>query len=469
MKKYDITINGMACVSCEVLLERKLKKVAGVDTVHVNHHTGKATLYASQELHLEDLQNTVKDTDYKIVSIQESSSETAAKDNTSAKDNNSNTCVSGKNTSKNYLQIGAVFMIILGAYFILKKFDLLPQGLTISDNMSYGFIFVMGLVAAMSTCLAVTGGLLLAVAEKHRERYPHLTGMQKFKPHIYFNVGRILSYTILGGAVGVLGSFLSLSPRVNGFLTIIASVVMIILGLQLLNILPGLKRFMPRMPKFIAHKIMDNSHKEHKSVPFLLGAATFFLPCGFTQALQLYVLSTGDFTKGALTMLAFVLGTLPGLLSLGAVSSFSKGSFHKHFMRFVAVLVIIMGVVSIQNGLTLTGMIGVNVPSDIQKDIPNVDTGVKVTDDIQVVEMAVKGLDYLPAQFTIKKGIPVEWRIDGSGAQGCAQIISVSKLGITERLFKDKITTIRFTPEKTGNIGFTCGMGMAGPGVFKVV
>lgn len=470
MKKYGITIRGMTCVSCEVLLERKLKSLAGVNMVKVNHRTGKATLYASQELHLEDLQNAVKDMDYKIESIQQSSLET------SDEDNGRNTCVSGKNISKNtsnhyqisknHLQIGAVFLIIMGGYFILKQFDLLPSGLIVSDNMSYGFIFVMGLVAAMSTCLAVTGGLLLAVAEKHRERYPHRTGIQKFAPHLYFNAGRILSYTVLGGAVGVLGSFLTLSPKVNGFLTIIASMVMIILGLQLLNIIPGLKRFMPKMPKFIAHKIMDNSHKEHKSTPFLLGAATFFLPCGFTQALQLYVLSTGDFVKGALVMLAFVLGTLPSLLSIGFISSFSKGKFHKYFVRFTAVLIIIMGVASIQSGLTLTGMVVGNVPNDI---LIEEDTGTKITGDVQIVEMAVKGLDYFPAQFILKKGVPVEWKIDGSGARGCAQILSVPKLGITERLFKDKITTIRFTPEQTGNMGFSCGMGMAGPGVFKII
>ena len=109
-----------------------------------------------------------------------------------------------------------IAFIIVAAYTVLKQTNFLPDTLGVTDNMSYGFIFVLGLVAATSTCLAVAGGLLLAVANKHAEKYPHATGWQKFKPHIYFNIGRVAGYTILGALVGALGSFLTLSPTVTG-------------------------------------------------------------------------------------------------------------------------------------------------------------------------------------------------------------------------------------------------------------
>jgi len=92
-----------------------------------------------------------------------------------------------------------------------------------------------------------------------------------------------------------------------------------------------------------------------------------------------------------------------------------------------------------------------------------------IVGDKQVIDLKVDGLDYFPDKFTLKKGVPVEWRVDGRNAQGCAQIISVPKLGIIERLPKDEIKTIEFTPQQTGKITFTCGMGMAGPGIFEVV
>jgi len=263
--------------------------------------------------------------------------------------------VPAKNTARDYAEIGAAFVIIIGMLLTLSQLDLLPQKVGLSDTMSYGLVFVIGLVASVSSCIAVTGGLLVAVAAKYNEATTDLAPVQRIKPHIYFNVGRVLSYTLLGGAIGALGSALTLSPEVNGVLTIIASVVMILLGLQMLRLVPGLTRFLPTMPKAFGHYIHDLAERDANGGAFILGAATFFLPCGFTQALQLYVLSKASFTIGALTMLAFSLGTLPVLLSLSAMSSFATGGFQRHFLKFAGAAVILLGLVNIQYGIVLSG------------------------------------------------------------------------------------------------------------------
>ncbi|HLG30316.1 MAG TPA: sulfite exporter TauE/SafE family protein, partial [Candidatus Brocadiales bacterium] len=331
----------------------------------------------------------------------------------------------------------------------------------------YFFVFGLGLVAALSTCLAVSGGLLLAISAKYNEQNPNLTGLQKFKPHIYFNAGRIASYTLLGGLIGVLGSVLVFSSIINGVLTIFVSLIMISLGFQMLGIFPWMNKITPKMPKFLAHKAYDSAGKPNKTGSFLFGASTFFFPCGFTQALQLYVLSQGSFSVGAFTMLAFSLGTLPSLMSIGAISSFSKGNFQRYFIKFAAMLVIFLGVLSLNSGFLLTGssvdfgLFGVNSDNSAA-------TGADIAEGKQVIEMKVVGLDYFPDKFTLKKGVSVEWRIDGTKAQGCAGIISVPKLGITKKLDRSSVTIINFTPESAGNIRFTCGMGMAGPGTFIV-
>ena len=82
--------------------------------------------------------------------------------------------------------------------------------------MSYGLVFLIGLVASVSSCLAVTGGLLVALAAKYNEANPYLTDRQRLIPPIYFNLGRIVSYTLLGGTIGALGAVLTLSPAVSG-------------------------------------------------------------------------------------------------------------------------------------------------------------------------------------------------------------------------------------------------------------
>ncbi len=447
LKKIKVNINGMHCSSCEVLIERSFKKIEGVEKVKVNHASGKAELQCSEEPSLEQLNQVIKGQGYSVSGVDSSKP-------------------SYYQLKRDHLEIGAIFVIVVGLYLLLKQFDILPKGIGISENMGYGIVFLIGLVAAFSTCMAVTGGLLLSISAKYNEQNQSLTGIQKFKPHIYFNLGRVVSYTLLGGLLGVLGSVLIISPKVTGILIIVVSLIMILLGLQILNIFSWSKYLQPKMPKFIAHKILDANTKSSKSGSFLFGASTFFLPCGFTQALQLYVLSQGSFAVGALTMLVFSLGTLPGLISLGAISSFAKGVFQKYFTKTAAVVVILLGALSLVNGFALTGsVIGVNSISD------NIigDSGIKIVEGKQIVEMEINGLDYTPATFTLKQGIPVEWRINGKNARGCASVISVPNLGITEYIPKDAIKTIEFTPEKTGAIRFTCSMGMAGPGTFNIL
>ncbi len=372
-----------------------------------------------------------------------------------------------KNSPRDYAEIGAAFLIIIGMLFGLGQLDLLPKQFGVSETMSYGLVFVIGLVASVSSCIAVTGGLLVAVAAKYNEATASLTPIQRMKPHIFFNAGRILSYTLLGGAIGALGSALTLSPEINGILTIAASAVMILLGLQMLRLLPSLTRFLPTMPKSFGHFIHDLAERDANGGAFVLGAATFFLPCGFTQALQLYVLAKGSFTVGALTMLAFALGTLPALLSLSAMSSFATGGFQRHFLKFAGAAVIVLGIANIQYGLVLTGSTMNAEPvaaNTTPAEVMPAPSPVAAVDGKQIVVMRIEGLSYLPNTFTVTQGVPVEWRIDASEAAACGRFLLAPGLGIRQILSDRSTTMISFIPKQAGEFGFNCGMGMMTPG-----
>jgi sulfite exporter TauE/SafE len=385
--------------------------------------------------------------------------------------------ITAKNAPRDYIEIGAAFLIIVAILLVLGQLDLLPNQFGMSETMSYGLIFVVGLVASMSSCIAVTGGLLVAVAAKYNEASIALTPGQRIKPHFYFNAGRILSYTLLGGAIGALGSTLTLSPKINGVLTLVASAVMILLGLQMLRLLPALTRFLPTMPKSVSHFIHDLAERDANSGAFVLGAATFFLPCGFTQALQLYVLAKGSFAVGALTMLAFSLGTLPALLSLSALSSLASGNVQRHFLKFAGAAVIVLGIANIQYGLVLAGS-AMNAASvaPVVPLTPGTPTAeappAQITaapdksdkPDKQVVVMRIDGFSYLPNRFTVMQGVPVEWRIDASEAAACGRILLAPGLGIRKLLSDRSTTMITFVPQQAGEFGFNCGMGMMTPG-----
>lgn len=386
------------------------------------------------------------------------------------KPNDRDSKLADKNSPRDYAEIGAAFLIVVALLFVLGELDLLPQTIGPSETMSYGLVFIIGLVASVSSCIAVTGGLLVAVAAKYNEATEKLSPVQRLKPHVYFNAGRILSYTLLGGAIGALGSALTLSPQVNGLLTIVASVVMILLGLQMLKLMPGITRWLPTMPKAVGHFIHDLAERDANGGAFILGAATFFLPCGFTQALQLYVLSKASFAVGALTMLAFSLGTLPALASLSAMSSFASGAFQRHFLKFAGAAVVVLGIANIQYGLVLSAS-DLNVASgateERQAGAVSAESQAAEAQQMngkQVVVMRIEGYNYIPSRFTVKEGIPVEWRIDASEAAGCGRILIAGGLGVRRLLSGNSTTTISFMPPHAGEFGFNCGMGMMTPG-----
>lgn len=446
--KMSVVIKGMHCASCEVLIERKFKKIEGIEVVSVNQAAGRADITYVRKPELGQLQEALHGTEYLVAPFDKSGQ-------------NKRGTVHAT-TTHDYIETAWVFLVVAGLYTFLNYFHLVPRGLSVGTNMSYGFIFAIGLVAAVSSCIAVTGGLLVAVASRYAEVYPQATGIQKFRSHLFFNIGRVIGYTIFGGLVGALGSVFTLSTRTTGILTIAASLVMIFLGFQLLNIFPGLRKLQVKMPKFIAHRIHDvSSRSQHPIAPCILGAVTFFLPCGFTQALQLYVLSRGSFTVGALTMLAFSLGTLPALMSLSVLSSFLKGTGQRYFFRFAGVIVVLLGIFNIGNGFTLVG-----ANFSLAAILSNTATAEEVADlaplvgGKQIIRLKVVGYQYQPAHFIVRRGVPVEWHIDGTQAAGCAGTVIDSGLNITASLSRNEEKVVTFTPDKTGVFGFTCPMGM---------
>jgi sulfite exporter TauE/SafE len=133
---------------------------------------------------------------------------------------------------------------------------------------------------------------------------------------------------------------------------------MFVLGINLLDVFPWAKKLQPGMPKFLSKHAMGVSKLNHSLTPLLVGIATFFLPCGFTQSMQLYTLTTGTFLKGGLTMLVFALGTLP-VLALVSFSSFSIQNSLKAgiFFKSAGLIVIMFALFNLINSLVVIGLI----------------------------------------------------------------------------------------------------------------
>lgn len=235
-------------------------------------------------------------------------------------------------------------------FVLLQKIGLV--NLVNVGDVTYGTAFVIGVIASLSTCMAVVGGLLLSMSATFAKEG------DRIKPQLMFHSGRIISFFVLGGTIGLVGTAFTLNIYTTFILGLVVGLVMLILGINLLDISPFTKKIQFGMPKFIAKRAHAVSKLNHILTPFLVGIATFFLPCGFTQSMQLYTLTTGSFLKGGLTMLAFALGTLP-VLGLISFSSFSIQNSRKAgiFFKTAGLVVIMFALINIINSLVIIGVV----------------------------------------------------------------------------------------------------------------
>ena len=450
----NVCVEGMTCRSCELTLERCWKKLPGVKTVEVNAGSGRAQLIIEGDpLTIAQLQEAIGDDKYKI----HQNFKKIEKDTT---------LPSEKLT---FWKLLGLFALVLVLGKLLSRFGLFDTSFNVTEKATFGAIFLVGLIAASSSCVAVVGGLLLSSSARFNEKYGSLTRAGKMRPVLLFVLGRIISYTVLGGLLGVIGGVLSPSPLVTGIITLIAAVYMLIMGLEMLHIAPSwVKRFLPRTSKSLSHKIMDAEGKEHWATPFFLGAATFFLPCGFTQALQLYALTTGSFGTASTILFAFALGTAPALLALGYASNSLKGKLGKWFFQFSGALVVVLGIWNIQNAFTIAG---ISLPFSGRADtatLTSTSSNVEQKNGVQVVKMEVDGRKgYTPSNIVVEVGKPVRWEVDGTKAGGCSNALVSRKLSI-QKILKPGINVIEFTPTEVGTVPFSCSMGMY-RGSFTVV
>ncbi|MEK7595863.1 MAG: sulfite exporter TauE/SafE family protein [Patescibacteria group bacterium] len=467
----NLKIKGMHCPSCEVLIERRFKKADGVDKVEVSAKTGACKLYYTKIPDITSLGRLISDAGYTVVEGVSHKSEPRASVASHFFD---------KFFSADFVETLTIAFLVFVLYLAFNSlgFELFPS--SINENMSYISVFLLGLFAATSSCMAVSGGLILALSTSYSEKLAakgqEIKGVySKMKLPFMFNVGRVVSYTFFGAVIGLVGSFLAgVSSQIATFLMILAGIIMLITALELLGLLPDGFLRLPLIKKF-SNFSQDLAEKNERLAAPLLGASTFFLPCGFTQALQLYVLGRGNAVEGAFIMFLFSLGTAPALLTVGALSSFLQGAFKRYFLKFSGVIVLILGIITLRGGLSLSG---VNFPLSL----PSIESNTKSTvradnytparleNGKQIIDMRVVGYSYFPNKFKVAKGVPVEWRIDASKAKGCAQVLTVPKLKITQYLSSASQNKIEFTPSTEGKIAFSCTMGMTTPGSeFEVV
>ena len=434
----NVSISGMSCQACEVKIERALRAVPGVTNVDVNAASGRARITADGAApSLTDLNAAVEHLGYRVHA-----------------QNVSPGPVEGRSS---IWQAAGLFALVLFLGVLFGKLGWLNLAGSVSNAASFGSVFLVGLLAASSSCIAVSGGLMLSGVTSFATRHPKASRARLLQPVLLFVTGRLVGYGFFGGLIGLIGQAIAPPPLVTGLITVVVAVFMLIMGLDMVGIAPSwLKRVLPRMPKALAHRVLDAEGNQHPVMPLLLGAGTFFLPCGFTQSLQLYALTTGSFFGGATALFAFALGTAPALIALGWASSALKGRAGKFFLRFSGALVAVLGVWNVQNGLAVAGY-PIELPT-WGAQTKEVVSGPMDRETARTVNILVNN-GYSPQTFTLVAGVPATLRLSGKTG-GCLSTFIIPKLGINKVLKTGSVTEIAFTPKDPGRYAFSCGMGM---------
>jgi sulfite exporter TauE/SafE/copper chaperone CopZ len=434
--KHIIPVRGMHCRSCELTLERALRDIEGVTMVKANVRKATVTIDTKGSVDLEVINDAIRSAGYDVGQ------------------NEKKPFFSQNSEDYGLLFVAIIIVLVLAS--VARMIDLTSiQG---SNNISgLTSSLLLGLTAGVSTCMALVGGLVLGVATKHAKKHPEATALQKFRPHAFFNVGRIIGFAFFGGLLGLVGSLIAPSSIFLGILMIIVALFMLIMGIQITGISPALSGVSLTLPTSIARALgMHRTHEREygHGRAFVLGALTFFLPCGFTQLVQMSAVTSGGFLQGALLMGAFAVGTAPGLLGIGVVASLLRGMGGRIFFKVAGVAVIALAIFNLRGGINLTGW---SLPAWPQSQ--SAITTTTITDGVQIVRMEQYGYGYRPSSFIIKRGIPVQWIINSTESRSCASSIRVPSLGIARNLNSGE-NIIEFTPQTTGLIRFTCSMGM---------
>ncbi len=367
----------------------------------------------------------------------------------------------GSFSGMRFLEIGGMLILIAVSYTLLTRTELFTWSLDTESAVGLGTVFAIGLVASASSCLAMVGGLLLSISANWSAAHPKMSTRKKFAPLLQFNLGRIIGYFILGGLTGLLGRSLILSVQATGYVKMILALVMVLLGLKILKLTPKIACSVP-LPKALWNRIRQLQHSENAFAPTLLGALTFFVPCGFTQSMQLLALGSGSFWAGAAIMTVFALGTLPALLGISAASTAANGRIGRLFFTFAGSLSVFLGIVNIQSGFALTGLQPIRwmptaaVSANQETEDPNVTID---KNGQQVISVEVQNSGYSSDSFVINPDIPTWiYATAKSGLSGCISSMTIPAFNVSTQLHKGENWLGPIKPKK--DFAFMCSMGM---------
>ena len=442
-----VPVAGMTCRTCEVRIQRFVGRLPNVHSVKASAVHGRVEVESTAPVPAAALAKAINAAGYEI---------------------GRTPWLAG---DPNVWLTAVAGVALVAALAVVAQVTGLTELASGAGDLGNGGLLVallLGLAAGVSTCMALVGGLVLALSasfQAGRAATGAAAGgvMSQMRPALMFMAGRIIGYGVLGAALGALGASVVMPPQVTAVLMIAVAVVMTILGTRLTGLSPRIATWSPTLPMGLGRQLglADGGAGTYSDTRAAgLGAASFFLPCGFTQAVQIYALSTGSPLFAGAIMAVFAIGTAPGLLALAGLPVVVPSTMRPTLLRLVGVVVIGFAFINASAGIRLSGITlpSFGVEAAVAAAPP---AGSVAADGTQALTTFQDGGGYSPANVSIYAGIPTRWTIESSTTATCAASLVVPSLGIRVRL-NEGSNTIDLPAMPPGTLAYSCSMGMYG-------
>ena len=452
-----VPVAGMTCRSCEVRIQRKVGRLPNVQRATASAVQGRVTIESSAPIPPESIERAINAAGYEI----------------------GRTPWLERDARVWATAAGGILLIIVAAV-IAQATGIAGLASGVGDLSSGGFVvaLLLGLAAGVSTCMVLVGGLVLALsaafeASRAGAASGHDDLFTRMRPAMAFMTGRIIGYGVLGAMLGALGASVAMPAQVTAVLMITVAIVMTILGTRLTGLSPRVATWSPTLPMGLGRRLglgdgTVGAYSDTRAAG--LGALSFFLPCGFTQAVQIYALSTGNPLFAGAIMAVFAIGTAPGLLALAGLPLVLPTGARPTLLRFVGVVVIGFAFLNGGAGLRLAGVNLPGISASVVEAAPLPVTGTQpaaaaaaaaASGAAQQLRTYQEVDGYRPGNVSIYAGVPTTWTIESATARSCAAFLVVPDLGIQMRLHEGD-NLIELPALEPGTLYYTCSMGMYG-------
>lgn len=395
------------------------------------------------------------------------------------------------------------------------------------DNVIW-IALITGLTAGGLSCYAVQGGLLSGsiahrleaqalqdAAESGRRRTARannqavdarqaITANEKrprpvtikfqaemLQPILLFMAAKLVAYTILGLLLGLLGSTFQLTPELQGAFQLAIGIFLVGNALRMLNVHPIFRYFSFEPPSSVTRYIRKVGKQGDSWVtPVFLGLLTVLIPCGVTQSMMAVAVGSGSPMLGALILFAFVIGTSPTFVGISWLATNLAGMFQKSFNLIVAVVILSLGLWTMNSGLVLVGSPvsatrlvqslrlaqAAEAPAITAAPVATIAPAAASAPAVESQAPANAGATatinvdnhgYQPDLLTLPADQAVELHLVTQNTRSCSRAFVIPDLDIQEMLPATGDVVVTLPPQPAGTtVPFMCSMGMY-TGVFQ--